>query len=207
MSRSHWMILGLLLLSSDSAKAWDPFTLAAGARAVSGVSGGLMGGGLDDLADASVALGDLLVELDIDPTADQEAEAAVRRLESLRKTVNETRWTKQEVDHLLDFEQLKAKSHADRIRHLRKMIQMSRKISSLFGVRAKAAEKANQVQQTQINYLMLEEMMAARRARFNEFLERQDQLIRRKSILEKIESEEKQQREELWSHYRSRRKS
>jgi hypothetical protein len=207
MYRSNWVTPGLLLFLSLPANAWDPFTLAAGAQAISGASGGYLGGGLGDLADASIALGDLLVELDIDPTADQEAEDAVRRLESLRRTVNETRWTKQEVDHLLDFEQLKAKSHADRIRHLRKMIQMSRKIASLFGVRAKAAEKANQIQQTQINYLMLEEMMAARRARFNEFLERQDQLIRRKSILEKIQEQEKQQREDLWSQYRSRRKS
>lgn len=190
--------------------AWDPYTVAAGARAASGIIGGMSGGGaaggLEDLAEVGLALGDLLVELEVDPTADKEAEESVRKLDSIRKTVNETVWTKQEMEHLLDFEQLKAKSHAQRIQHVRKMVQMTKKIGTLFGIRPKAAEKANQVQQTQINYLVLEELMAARRARFQSFLEDQDQKVQRQVFLERMSNEEKAQRENLWTAYRARRK-
>ncbi len=212
MSRAHQLticIVGILIVP-HGALALDPFTVAAGAKVASGIVGGMSGGsaagGLEDLAEAGLALGDLLVELDVDPTADQEAEASVRKLESIRKSVNETIWTKREVDGLLDFEQLKAKSHAQRIQHVRKMVQMTKKIGALFGMRPKAAEKANQIQQTQINYLMLEELMAARRARFQSYLEDQDQKVQRQVFLERIEGEEKQERESLWTNYRTKRK-
>lgn len=207
MSRPNWIIFPLILLQSGVAVAWDPFTLASGAKTLSDMAGGALGGGLDDFADAGIALGDLLVDLDVDPTADQESAEILQRLDGLRKTINETRSTKAEVDHLLDFEQMKAKSHAEKIRHIQKMVQVSRKIAGLFGVRSKAAEKANQLQQTQLNYLILEEMMAARRFRFRAFIEDQERQIRHKATLEKIRDEEKGQNETTWSEFRLRRKS
>lgn len=200
MSCAHWLIAMFVFVTALPAVAFDPFSAMAGARA----AGGLLGG-IDDVADVGISLGDLLVEMEVDPTADQEAEAAVRKLERMKSQINEAKHFKQEVESVMDFDELKAKSQAQKLRQIRQMIQMLKRISTMFGLRPKAAEKANQVQQTQISYLMLEEMMALRRMQFQAHLDERERLVQRRVLLEKLTEEEKRERSNLFGQYRNRR--
>lgn len=195
------IVLVVFVLGVRPASAFDPFTAIAGSGAASG-----FWGGLGDAAEVGISLGDLLVELEVDPTADQEAEAAVRKLEKLKSQMNEAKYFKQEVESVMNFDELKAKSHAQKLKQIRQMVQMLKKISTMFGLRPKAAEKANQVQQTQINYLMLEEMMAMRRMQFQAYLDNREGMVQRRVLMEKLEEEERQARANLHQQYRSRRR-
>lgn len=210
MAKAFKAIPSLVLVSVVPmvARAFDPFTIAAGAQAIGGILGAAGGRGADfaDAAETGVALGELLTEVGMDPTADEEAKGAVLRLESLRQRVRETKALGQDVEHAIDFESVKASSHAERLKKIRRLIETIKKVGILFGAKPKVAEKALQIQQAQLNQMMLEELFAARRARLNEFLKEQSLVIERQSFLEKIQEEEKRNQEEQLRLLRARRR-
>lgn len=191
-----------------TAWAFDPFTIAAGAQAIGGILGTAGGRGADfaDAAETGIALGELLTEVGMDPTADEEAKNAVLRLEGLRRQVRETKALGRDVEHAIDIESVKAASHAERLKKIRRLVETIKKVGILFGAKPKVAEKALQIQQAQLNQMMLEELFSARRARLNEFLKEQSSLIERQSFLEKIQEEERRNQDEQLRLLRSRRR-
>lgn len=197
MSRAYWMIA--TILSSSSAIAYDPFTLVTGAQATSRFFGGL-----DEAADIGVSLSEFLVEIDEDSGAQDQADAVVRRVDEFRSKVNEAQYFKGELEDTMNLDGLDAKSHAQKIKKARQIVQMIKKVSTLFGLRPKVAERAAQAQQTQLQYLMLDEMMAMRRAQFRQYLEARDGEIQRKSLLSKLEFEARSAQKNLRTQYSSR---
>ena len=204
MSFKYWLGLTLALSTSERAAAFDPFTIAAGAQAASGLLGGSED--LESGADTALALGDLLVELEIDPTADKEAQAAVRKLEEINRMVSDARHTKRELEDALNMDDLHAKSHAQKVRHILRLVRTFKRIGTLLGLRPKAAERIAQIQQTQVSYMMLEELTALRQAEFRRTLETRGNEVQRKVLLEKIREEEERNRSAIVARFKSRRK-
>jgi hypothetical protein len=198
----NWLTPIVLVLSTSQARALDPFTIAAGAKAASGLLDG--NSDLESGAETALAIGDLLVETDIDPGADKDAESAVRKLENLNRMVGEAKYSKQELEELLRPDDLHAKSHAGKIRHLIRLIRTMKRIGALMGIRPKVAERINQVQQTQVSYMMLEELTAMRQAQFKKHLEERESEVGRKVMLEKIREEEEHNRSNLTSSFKGR---
>ena len=204
MSIKNWLTPVVLLIGASSARAMDPFTVAAGAKAASGLLGGSQD--LESGADTALALGDLLVELDVDPGADQEAQAAVAKIQKLNQMVSEAKYSKQELGEVLNADDLHAKSHAEKIRHILKLVRTLKRIAALMGVRPKTAERINQIQQAQVSYMMLEELTALRQAEFRKRLDERENEVQRKVMLEKIQEEESRNRSSLMANFKNRRR-
>lgn len=200
--RCLWVLIMPVVVVPLHARAVDPFTVVAGvqmAGAVMGYGGGGAGGmagwmgiasGVMESAETGIVLGELLTEIGIDNTAEKEAEDIVRKIEKLNSRAREVKDNAQDVRDLLDVEELRSKSHQERLKQVRDLVKLTKKIALLFAAKPKVAEKALQVQQTQINQMMLEELFAARRARMDQLLQEQTRLIDRKVLVETIEKEE-----------------
>jgi len=177
---------------TPKAHAFDPFTIAAGAQAASGILGGLEK--VDEFADAGFAVSDLLEELDIDPETDQEIESQVKRLEELDRKARELRSTGRDVRSLTshDFQNnlLRSKNFATRIKRVRDMIRTTKRLSVLMGLRPKASEKALKIQDTRLQYMILDELMAIRRMQFESSLENKEQRAKYQLALGQVLEEE-----------------
>lgn len=181
-----------ILCLSPNAHAFDPFAIATGAQAVSGILGGIEK--VDEFADAGFAVSDLLTELDIDTETDQEIEAQVKRLEELDRKARELRSTGRDVRSLTshDFQNnlLRSKNFATRIKRVRDMIRTTKRLSVLMGLRPKASEKALKIQDTRLQYMILDELMAIRRMQFESALESKEQRARYQLALGQVLEEE-----------------
>lgn len=171
-----------------NAHGFDPFTLAAGAQAVSGILGGLEKA--DELADAGFAISDLLEELEIDPETDQEIEEQVKRLEALERQMRELRTSQREFRNLIQSDFSRAKTFQSKVRRLRDMIKTTKRLATLLGLRPKAGEKALKVQDTRLQYMILDELMAIRRMQFESALESKEQSARYQLALGQVLEEE-----------------
>lgn len=198
----------IINLAAPFAHAFDPFTIAAGAQAASGVASGLNAAAaandLSDLADSGLAVGELLTEFDVDLSVEKDTENIVKKLNEVKDFVYEAKYTNAELKDLLDQDELNAKNFAGKLRSVKRLVQIVKRIGVLLGLRPKAAEKAFQIQQTQVSYLMLDELMAIHRGQFNNHLKDESQNIKRKVILEKLEREEKSERTRLLGNFKSR---
>ena len=117
LSSRSLVFLSVVAFSPKLAFAFDPYTIAKGAEAASGLIGGLEK--LDESADIGFAFSDLLTELDVDPQSEEDVTAAVHRLEDLNSQISGLRQTKQDAQSLLDPELNREKSFADQIRRVR----------------------------------------------------------------------------------------
>lgn len=176
------------MITGSSAYAFDPFSIATGAQAVSGILGGLEK--VDELADAGFAVSDLLTELDIDPETDQEIEAQVTRLEELDRKARELRSTGRDVRSLTSNDLLRSKNFATRIKRVRDMIRTTKRLGVLMGLRPKASEKALKIQDARLQYMILDELMAIRRMQFESQLENKELKAKYQIALNEVLSEE-----------------
>lgn len=178
----------LIILIGSKAFAFDPFTIATGAQAVSGILGGL--DKIDELADAGFAVSDLLSELEIDPETDQEIEAQVRRLEELERQMRELRVSRKEIVGLVTADFARSQTFQAKVRRLRDMIRTTKRVAALLGLRPKAGEKALKVQETRLQYMILDELMAIRRMQFEEALNSREARARYQLAVSKVLDEE-----------------
>jgi hypothetical protein len=177
---------------TPKAHAFDPFTIATGAQAVSGILGGLEK--VDELAGAGFAISDLLTELDIDPETDQEIEAQVKRLEELDRQARDMRSAGRDVRsltaHDLQNNLLRSKNFATRIKRVREMIRTTKRLAAIMGLRPKASEKALKIQDARLQYMILDELMAIRRMQFESSLENKEQRAKYQLALGQVLEEE-----------------
>lgn len=178
-------------VTSRAARAFDPFTAAQGVQAVDGVLGGMEK--LNDASDVGFAFSELLNELDVDQSSDAEVTEVVRRLEKLESDSNELNSINQGSRELLNGRSIQRKSFGDKIRHLRSMIQMTKRLAVILGIKPKAASNAIQLQQSRISYMMLDELMAIRRTQYEQNLRDDEQRIAYEKALAKVMAEEKKQ--------------
>ena len=145
---------------------------------------------IGEAADIGFAFGDLLTELDVDTTSEQEVQDAVKRLEDLNSQVSQLKDARSEASMVLDPELNRQRSFADNIRRVRQMIAMSKKIAPLLGLKPKGASSALQLQQTQLNYMMLDELSGMRRLQFESLLKERETAIRYRLALAQVKDEE-----------------
>ena len=207
MSRTHRVTLFFIILTaSPKARAFDPFTLAAGAKAASGMAN-LLGQSspedtLNDLADSGLAIGEIMNELEIDPTLERDAERLVRKLDSIRSSVATAKHTQEELREVLSLDDLKAKSFSEKLRSVRRFLQVMKRVGALIGYRPKAAEKVLLIEQVHLNHMILNELMSLKQHQFSSHLETQERSVQRKVILEKLQAEETVERERNNSNFR-----
>lgn len=182
----------LIVITGSSAYAFDPFTIATSAQAVSGILGGLEK--VDEFADAGFAVSDLLTELEIDPETDQEIETQVKRLEELDRKARELRSTGRDIKSLTshDFQNnlLRSKNFATRIKRVRDMIRTTKRLAVIMGLRPKASEKALKIQDARLQYMILDELMAIRRMQFESQLENKELKAKYQIALNEVLDEE-----------------
>lgn len=178
----------LVVITGSSASAFDPFTIAAGAQAVSGILGTMREA--DELADAGFAVADLVDELDIDTETDQEIEAQVRRLEEIERQSRTLREGERDIKSLIGQDLARSRSFASRVRRVRDMIKTTKRLAALMGLRPKAGEKGLKVQEARLQYMILDELMAIRRMQFEIALESKEQRAKYQLALGQVLEEE-----------------
>lgn len=184
------IIMGLMsMFSGKTAFALDPFTVAAAAKTAGSIYSGDVSS-LGALADSAESLGGLLLDLDIDSSNDEEGRRQLKELQDLSKKADEAKIVDSDLRQTLKSGLARSESVSDKINQARKMIEIQRKIANLFGLRPKLAEHANSIQQTQVNYLILDELIALHQLEMRSHLDAESSFIARKAIVEKIRTEE-----------------
>jgi hypothetical protein len=178
----------LIVITGSTAYAFDPFTIATGAQAVSGILGSIRE--VDELADAGFAVADLVDELDIDTETDQEIEIQVRRLEEIERQSRSLRDGERDIKSLIGQDLARSRSFASRVRRVRDMIQTTKRLAALMGLRPKAGEKGLKVQEARLQYMILDELMAIRRMQFESALENKEQRAKYQLALGQVLEEE-----------------
>lgn len=178
----------LIVVTGSQALAFDPFTIAAGVQAVSGIMGSLREA--DEMADAGFAVADLVDELDIDTETDQEIETQVKRLEEIERQSRNLRDGERDIKSLIGQDLARSRSFASRIRRVRDMIQTTKRLAAMMGLRPKSGEKGLKVQEARLQYMILDELMAIRRMQFESALENKEQRANYQLALGQVLEEE-----------------
>lgn len=178
----------LIVMTGSNALAFDPFTIAAGVQAVSGIMGSIREA--DEMADAGFAVADLVDELDIDTETDQEIEAQVKRLEEIERQSRNIRDGERDIKSLIGQDLARSRSFASRIRRVRDMIQTTKRLAAMMGLRPKSGEKGLKVQEARLQYMILDELMAIRRMQFEHALESKEQRAKYQLALGQVLEEE-----------------
>lgn len=179
-----------ITLATTRSHAFDPFTVAMGAESLGGLMGGM--NEAQDAADAAYAFGDLLSELDVETTSDEELNKAVSKLNELNSKASEAKWSTQDLKDALNGELQKADTIAGKIKKLKNLIAASKRIATMMGIRSKTAEKAAHLQQININAQMLEELQGLRRDQFLASLEDKKVKAERSLYLSHLIQQEKE---------------
>lgn len=178
----------LIVITGSKAYAFDPFTIAAGVQAVSGIMGSLREA--DEMADAGFAVADLVDELDIDTETDQDIEAQVKRLEEIERQSRNLRDGERDINSLIGQDLARSRSFASRIRRVRDMIQTTKRLAAMMGLRPKSGEKGLKVQEARLQYMILDELMAIRRMQFESALENKERRANYQLALGQVLEEE-----------------
>jgi hypothetical protein len=182
----------------------DPFTIAVAVQTVSSLISAKNKS--EDAMETAMGIADLVLQIDEDPSLEKGAELAQKKIDELNSQVNQFQSLKTEMGASLNFDSFNEKSHLDKIHKLKEMIAMGKKIAFLFKGRPKGAERANQVEQTQISTLTLEEIIKLRQIEFQKHLESQEIIVKRKVILETLLDEESRESSRLVSEFDARRR-
>ncbi|WP_413578594.1 hypothetical protein ACLVWU_08660 [Bdellovibrio sp. HCB290] len=189
-TRRLWL-LGLSLsvtasLLCRSAVAFDPTTLAIATKAVvGGVSG------VDETLDAGFAFSELLEELEVETEADDEVGESVQRLEELKKKTYGLYDSKEDLVRYFERDLKRAKTASSKLRAIKNMIESSKRIASIMGVRPKTGQAAASIQQMRINTMILNELQEIRRNQESQVLKENEARYRRSILLDQIVKEEK----------------
>ena len=178
----------VILWSSKSFAFIDPFTIAAGVSAVTSLM--KTSKEIDEVADIGISAGELLGEFDVDMTSDREIEEQIKRLEDLNRQSRELQDASTNARNIFDNDLDRSQSLAKKIKSIREMVKISKQVASLMGVRPKAGERALKVQETKLNYLMLDELVSIRRMQFETMLESKEQRARFTIAMERVFREE-----------------
>lgn len=178
----------VLFSSSNSYGFFDPFTIAAGVSAVSGLM--QTSKDLDDIADIGISAGELLGEFDVDFSNEKEVEEQIKRLEDLNRQSRDLQDVSVDANNIFENDLVQSQALAKKIRSVRDMVKLSKRVTELMGLRPKAGERALKVQETKLNYLILDELMSIRKMQFESLLESREQKARLSIAMGKVLREE-----------------
>ncbi|RYZ66887.1 MAG: hypothetical protein EOP05_18495 [Proteobacteria bacterium] len=195
--RSRLAVAGLTttLLTSRESRAFDAGGVASAAAgmAASYFSGGLLGGGgmdMEEMMGFAIAFTDLLEEFDIDADADNDIKDMNDKLAALD---SKARTMEGEIKQLgplaMDIE--KNKNLTSKVKRIREMIKTTKTIAGLMKAMPKGGERALKVQDTRLNYMILDELMKISRAQYTEVLERKMRAAKFQLLLADLRNEER----------------
>lgn len=187
---AHALIAALLCLSSQ-ANALDPFSIGLGVGGA--LTGGLIPPEAEDLLDMGVSFTGLMQDLEIDDSADAELKRKIGELRELESRARQYEDAALKVGALSD-EMAQATRMRDQLETTREMIRLSKQIASMMGMRGKASEKALKIQDTRLNYMMLDELMALRRMEYESKLDQKMRSARVAMLLNEVKDEEEKGR-------------
>lgn len=159
---------------------------AAGAQAVS-----IFMDKMDEAAGVGFAVSDLLEDLGLENDNEEQLEKAVSELESINSKIRDARWTHDEFKQITDYDLKRGRSLTTKIKALSRLIDWSKKVASVAGVRPKAADAALKVQQIKIDSMILEELQSMRRTQYLAHLENQKYKTDRELYLNEILEQER----------------
>jgi hypothetical protein len=182
--------LSSVLLSSRHASAFDASGVASAAAgmAASYFSGGLMGGGgfdMEEMAGFAIAFTELLEEFDIDTDADDDIKDMSDKLEALESRGREFEGQLKSMGPL-SKDIAKAKDLKTKIQRIRDMVKMTKTIAGLMKAMPKGGERALKVQDTRLNYMILDELMKISRAIYSEKLEKKMRAAKYELLLNEL---------------------
>lgn len=158
------------------------------------MAGKLLSGDAEEALDIGISFTGLLDDLDIDSSADDELKKRIGELREL-----ESRMARYEDSFLrtkrASAELSQATRLKDQLRATREMIRVTKTIASMMGVRPKGSERALKVQDTRINYMILDELMAIRRIEYERGLSGRLRAANARLLVAQIKDEEKKTRE------------
>lgn len=197
----YFSIFLFLIIKSNVSLAFDPYSAMTVAQTTSGVLGSMKGisDNFEDLSNFSDLLGianetmDESVGLagDLGYESDTSAiDNKVERLEELNSKIKELKWSKDEMKYALDSDINQAKSLAQKIKQMRKIISVSKKLGGIFGLKTKGSEKVATLQQVKISSSMLDELQSMRKMQLLAYLEDKERIINQDLYLNKLLNEE-----------------
>lgn len=197
----YFSIFLFLIIKSNVSLAFDPYSAMTVAQTTSGVLGSMKGisDNFEDLSNFSDLLGianetmDESVGLagDLGYESDTSAiDNKVERLEELNSKIKELKWSKDEMKYALDSDINQAKSLAQKIKQMRKIISVSKKLGGIFGLKTKGSEKVATLQQVKISSSMLDELQSMRKMQLLAYLEDKERIINQDLYLNKLLIEE-----------------
>lgn len=195
----------LIGLKSQNVYGFDPFTALSATGSAASILGSAKGisDTMGDVSQFSDFLGIASETLDESAglasdlgyeTDSKELDDQVYKMEDLNQKLKEIKWNSQELKYTFDGDIQRAKSLAQKIRQMRRVIRISQKLASVFGLKAKGSDKVATLQQVKISSMMLDEMQAMRRLQLLAFLEEKEREARQDIYLNKIVIQEEKKK-------------
>jgi len=199
-----------ILLESSRASAIDPYAAAGAAVSVAtnvasgpagmaaGFASGLLGGGggkgdLEDLSSLGFEFTDLLDDFDIDDSAGESLRAKVRELEDVQSKLKEGGDQVQDMSESID-EVKRAEGLKSTLQAIHQMVQRTKSIAQMIPGHPKASQSALQVQETRLNYMMLDELTALRQIELEKKIDSNTRESRFRLLARDIQKEETKNR-------------
>lgn len=151
-----------------------------------------MSGGVEEVIDSGFAFGELLNELDVETGSDSEADQSIHELEELKRKTLGLKDSQEDLVRYFERDLRKAKSSAAKLRAIKNMIESSKRIASIMGVKPRTGQAAASVQQMKINTMILNELQEIRRNQEFQVLKDNQVRYRRSILLDQIVKEERQ---------------
>jgi hypothetical protein len=184
-----------IICISAPALAWDPTTLAVGARSVSSILGGL--DEAQEIADIGFEASQLFTDLGVDYGEDKAIQSELEKLEAFSRKSKELRWSSAELNRALETDLNRAKNLSGKIRSLRNVIRVSQNMATVFGLKKSTNDKALKVQDLRVSSMILEELQALRREHLLTYLEEKEQKTKRSLLLQEIIEKERKYHDPL----------
>lgn len=199
---SNVILLGLI---AQKAFGFDPFTALTATSSAASILGsakdisetmGDFGQFSDFLGITSETLDETAgLSSDLGYEADsKELDEQVSQMEDLNQKLKEIKWNSQDLKYTFDGDIHRAKSLAQKIRQIRKVVSISKKLAGAFGFKTKGSEKVATLQQVKINSMMLDELQSMRRLQLIAYLEEKEREARKDIYLNKIVIQEEKRK-------------
>lgn len=160
---SFLSVLIVFQLLQNKADAFNPVAFVTGMQAVSGIMQSKSE--VEEIAGIGSALVDLLEDLEIDQSSEDEVNEAVEKLQELDTKLKKSKSIHSEMTSVMSMEIKRANSLKDQIRTLKSMIGKAKRIADLMRATPKAGAAVADVQNIQINTMILSELQSSRRSR------------------------------------------
>ena len=109
----------------------------------------------------------------------------------MNSDLREIKWSSDELKYSLESDIDSTKSFAQKLKQMRKMLSISKKLASAFGLKTKGSDRVATLQQVKINSMMLDELQSMHRMQLLAYLDSKEKAAKQDVFINKIILEEK----------------